>query len=263
MTYSNLDLTISRQIARIVINRPEVYNAVSLETAKELCDVANRLGGDRSVRVIMLTGAGDKAFSAGGDVATFAQDPETVGLLLKEITGYLHMAIARLAWGNAPVLGVVNGVAAGGGLSLVAACDLVIAADSATFTSAFTKIGLVPDGSVSYFLPRIIGIRRAAELFICNRVLTAAEALDWGLVNRVVPRADLATAAEAWALDLASGPTQAYGGIKRLLLHSLTESLESQMEHETREIVSMAIGSDGREGVRAFVEKRKPRFAGQ
>ena len=263
MTYQNFTVSVEDSVARVTLNRPQAYNAIDLQSARELCDIANRLTGDPRVRAILITGSGDKAFCAGGDVGSFARDPESVGLLLRELTGYYHLAISRLAWGGAPVLAAVNGVAAGAGLSLVAACDLVIAADTATFTSAYTRIGLTPDGSSTYFLPRIIGVRRATELYLSSRVLGAAEALDWGLVNRVVPAAELAGAAADWARELAAGPTRAFAGVKRLVAVATTETLESQMERETREIVDAAQTADGREGVRSFVEKRKPRFTGQ
>nr|UCE32266.1 MAG: enoyl-CoA hydratase [Burkholderiales bacterium] len=262
MTYENIDLSIRDGVAWITINRPKAYNALDLPSMKEVFDIANRIGGDPAVRVAVLTGAGDKAFCAGGDVAGFAADPDGVQLLLKEMTGYLHMAISRLAWMNAPLIASVNGVAAGAGLSLVACCDLAICADNARFTSAYTQIGMTPDGSSTYFLPRIIGTRRTAELYLTNRTLSAQEALDWGLVNRVVPAAELADQVQALAQQLAQGPTRAYGGIKRLLQMAPNDSLESQMERETRSIVELSRSADGLEGVRAFVEKRRPSFSG-
>jgi 2-(1,2-epoxy-1,2-dihydrophenyl)acetyl-CoA isomerase len=260
MSYEHFDYSVHERVARITINRAKSYNAINLASCQELFDIANRCSSDRAVRAVVLTGSGDKAFCAGGDVAAFAEDPDTVALLLKQMTGYLHMAISRLAWMDAPLLASVNGVAAGAGLSLVAACDLAIAADNATFTSAYTLIGLSPDGSSTYFLPRLIGQRRTMELYLTNRVLKADEALDWGLVNQVVPQAELAATVDALAAKLASGPTQAYGGVKKLLRMSFNDTLESQMERETRQIVELGQSADGREGVRAFVDKRKPKF---
>lgn len=251
-------------VARITINRPAQFNALHLAAMEELLDVANRLSTDTAVRAVVITGAGDKAFCAGGDVAGFAAAMEAgeVGLLLNRMTAAFHMAISRLAWMRAPVIGAVNGVAAGAGLSLAAACDLVIAAEGARFTSAYTRIGLTPDGSSTYFLTRLIGPRRAMELHMTDRVLTAAEALDWGLVNRVVPAAELEAATAALAATLAAGPTRAFGGVKRLIQTGQSDTLESQMERESRMILEMAGSADGQEGVRAFVEKRRPRFTG-
>jgi 2-(1,2-epoxy-1,2-dihydrophenyl)acetyl-CoA isomerase len=147
-------------------------------------------------------------------------------------------------------------------MSLALACDLAIASETARFTSAYTQIGFTPDGSSTFYLSRLIGPRRAMELYLTNRVLSAREALEWGLVNQVVPAGDLAAETRKLARQLADGPTRAYGGVKKLLLMAATESLESQMERETRFIAETSASADGREGVRAFVEKRQPRFTG-
>jgi 2-(1,2-epoxy-1,2-dihydrophenyl)acetyl-CoA isomerase len=261
MGYETVDFGIEGGIARITLNRPQAFNAFNLQCAKELFDIANRIGGDSNVRVAVLTGSGEKAFCAGGDVAEFAAAKD-VPLLLKEMTGYFHMAISRFAWMNAPLVAVVNGVAAGAGLSLVACCDLAIAAESARFTSAYTQLGLSPDGSSTYFLSRLIGTRRAMELYLTNRTLSAHEALEWGLVNQVVPAESLKSETEKLVSRLAAGPTRAFGGAKRLLMTAPSSSLESQMEQETRQIVEMSMTQDGREGVSAFSEKRKPIFTG-
>ena len=178
------------------------------------------------------------------------------------MTGYFHQAISRFARMDAPLIAAVNGVAAGAGLSLVACSDLAIAAESATFTSAYTRIGLAPDGSSTFFLPRILGVRRTMELYLTNRVLSAQEALDWSLINRVVPADELAEETDQLAARLAEGPTKAFGGVKKLMQMTFDDSLETQMERETRTIVDLATGADGREGVRAFAEKRKPSFTG-
>ncbi|MDQ3271464.1 MAG: enoyl-CoA hydratase-related protein [Pseudomonadota bacterium] len=250
-------------MARITIERPTAYNALNLDAMKELCDIVNRCGSDRRVRAVVITGSGVKAFCAGGDVASFATNAETVDLLIKEMTGLFHMAISRLAWMEAPVLAAINGVAAGAGLSLAAACDLAVAADHATFTSAYANVGLSPDGSSSWFLPRLLGRRRTMELYLTPRILDAAEALEWGLINRVVAQADFENEIDKLAGQLASGPTRAYGGAKKLVMMSFNDSLESQMERETRQIAELAMSRDGLEGARAFVEKRRPAFGGQ
>jgi 2-(1,2-epoxy-1,2-dihydrophenyl)acetyl-CoA isomerase len=156
----------------------------------------------------------------------------------------------------------VNGVAAGAGLSLAACCDLAVAAETATFTSAYTRIGLAPDGSSTYFLSRLLGPRRAMELYLTNRVLTAAEALDWGLVNRVVPAGSLLAEADKLARQLAEGPTGAFASVKALLQSAGNESLETQMELESRAIAAAGASADGQEGIRAFMAKRPPRFTG-
>lgn len=263
MPYETLDLTHRDHVAWITLRRPGAFNALNLQCMKELFDVANRISSDRSLRAAVLTGEGEKAFCAGGDVAGFAADPAGVEPLLKEMTGYLHSAISRLAWMNAPLIAAVNGVAAGAGLSLVACCDLAISADHAKFTSAYTQIGLSPDGSSTYYLSRLIGTRRAMELYLTNRTLSAAEALDWGLVNRVVPGTQLMDEVGKLAAQFAQGPTRAYGGVKKLLLMAPNDTLESQLEREARQIAELSTSEDGIEGVRAFVEKRKPRFTGR
>ena len=263
MEYEHIDFRIETGVAWITIDRPAAFNALNLRAMQELLHIANRCGSDRAVRAAVLTGRGDKAFCAGGDVAAFAADPDGIEVLLKEMTTALHTAVSRFAWMDAPLIGAINGVAAGAGLSMAACCDLAIAVDKARFTSAYTQIGLSPDGSSTYYLSRIIGTRRAMELYLTNRTLSAAEALDWGLVNKVVPADAFQDEVGALAQRLAQGPTRAHGGVKKLLMMAPTESLEAQMERETRSIVSLATSADGLEGVKAFVEKRKPDFKGQ
>ncbi len=262
MTYTTLDFELRDAVAWITFNRPERFNALDPTMARELCDVANRCSSDRGVRAAVLTGSGDQAFCAGGDVAVFAERLDDIEVLVKEVTTCLHAAVSRFARMRAPLIAAVNGVAAGAGLSLVACCDLALAAQNATFTSAYTRIGLTPDGSSTHFLSRLVGPRRAMELYLTNRVLSAAEALDWGLVNRVVPAAELGTEAEALARRLAEGPTAAHGGVKSLMQSAASESLETQMELESRAIAAAGASADGREGIRAFMEKRPPRFTG-
>ncbi|MFN0161223.1 MAG: enoyl-CoA hydratase/isomerase family protein [Burkholderiales bacterium] len=263
MKYQMMGFEVKDNVAWIRFNRPESFNAVNFQATSEFYDIINRCGADRSVRAVVLTGTGDRAFCAGGDVAEFVQRGEDLELLLKEMTTLLHTGISRLAWLRAPVIAAINGVAAGAGLSFAACCDLAIAADTAKFTSAYTQIGLTPDGSSTYFLTRLLGQRRVKELYLTNRVLTAQEALDWGLVNRVVPAADLMTEVTKLATQLAKGPTEAYGGVKKLVMMSSNDTLESQMERETRSIVEMGRTKDAREGLKAFVEKRKPNFIGE
>ena len=157
----------------------------------------------------------------------------------------------------------INGIAAGGGFSFALSGDLVVAAESAKFTMAYSKIAATPDGSSSYFLPRLIGLRRAMELYFTNRVLTAREALEWGLVTRVVPDAELKSAVTALAAELAQGPTKAFGAAKRLLHQSTWESLETQMELEAQAIAASGHTEDFRAGVTAFAQKATPTFRGR
>lgn len=263
MSYETLTFEIREQVAWITLNRPASYNAMNQAMMRELAEVANMCATDASIRCAVLTGAGEKAFCAGGDVTGFHAAGEGIGRGVYEGTMYLHAAASRFAWMRAPLIAAVNGVAAGAGLSALAFCDLAIAAETATFTSAYTRIGFSPDGSSTWFLPRLIGRRRAMELYLTNRTLSAQEALEWGLVNRVVPAADLMVEVEKLALQLATGPTRTFGAVKKLMQMSAADSLESQMELESRTLAEMAATPDAREGVRAFVEKRKPMFRGE
>lgn len=263
MSYETIKLEVSEGVAWLTIDRPSTYNAINPDVARELLDAANRCATDRSIRAVVLTGAGEKSFSSGGDIGAFAEHPEKIGTLMKEMTMHLHSAISTLSWMDAPLIAMVNGAAAGAGLSLVAASDLVIASESSKFASAYTHIGLSPDGSSTYFLPRVIGIRRTAELYLTNRTISAQEALSWGLVNEVVPAAELKNRVTTVASQFTKGPTKAYGAVKRLLQLSMNESLESQMEREGRSISELSMSEDGQEGVRAFRERRKPVFNGR
>jgi 2-(1,2-epoxy-1,2-dihydrophenyl)acetyl-CoA isomerase len=262
MTYQHLLLETREQDATITLNRPDAYNALDLGLGRELFHAVLEVDEDPDVRCVVITGAG-KAFCAGGNVKDFADNLPRIGILVKELTTYLHGAVSRLARSAKPVIMAVNGVAAGGGLSFALAGDVVVAAESARFTMAYSKIAATPDGSSSYFLPRLIGLRRALELYLTNRVLTAREALEWGLVTRVVPDTELKTAVETLARELAAGPTLAIGGAKRLFHQSTWESLETQMELEAQAIAASGHTEDFRDGVTAFANKKTPTFKGK
>lgn len=249
-------------VARLTLARPDAANAIDLTLARELMHAALRCDEDPQVRAVLLSGSG-RFFCSGGDIAGFAAAGEGMPALIKEMTTYLHAALSRLARMRAPVVVAVNGAAAGAGMSLACAGDLALAAESARFTMAYTRVGLAPDGSSSWYLPRLVGSRRALELMLTNRTLGAAEALDWGLVSRVVPDDELEAEGLALARSLAEGPTEAYAHCKRLVMLSAGESLETQMEHESRAIADAARTRDGREGVAAFRAKRTPRFEGR
>lgn len=259
MAYTTLRFELTDGVAKITLNRPDAYNAMNLAMVRELYDAIRRCDDDLAVRAVLLTGAG-KAFCAGGDLRSFAAEDEEIGAHLKDVTTALHDAISRMARMDAPVIAAVNGVAAGGGMALACACDLIVASESARFTMAYTRAGLTPDGSSTFFLPRLVGLGRALDLALTNRMLSAAEAEAWGIVSRVVPDADLLPAAERLAAELATGATAALGGAKRLLIAGWNETLETQMAHESRRIARAAEGAEAREGIAAFLEKRAPRF---
>jgi len=261
MEYESLLFEISDGVATVTLNRSSAANAIDMTLARELMQVSLRCDDDPEIRAVVLTGAG-KFFSAGGDLKSFRANEDAPPGALKELVVFLHAAVSNFARMSAPLVTAVGGAAAGAGMSLAVLGDLVLAAESARFTMAYTAAGLSPDGSSTYFLPRLIGLRRAKELMLTNRVLDAAEALDWGLVTRVVPDAMLIEEATSLARTLAQGPTRAYGQVKALLNESFGETLETQMEREARSIGAALRSTDGREGVRAFTEKRKPRFVG-
>ena len=259
MEYRTLGYELQDHVARITLNRPDAGNALEGEMGRELMHAAIRSSEDRAVRAVLLSGAG-RMFCVGGDLKSFAAQGERLSAHLKELAGMLHMAISRFVRMDAPWVVAVNGAAGGGGMSFVLAADLVLAAESAKFTMAYTRAGLSPDGGSTFFLPRIVGVRRALELALTNRVLTAREAQEWGLVTRVVPNAALAVEAQTLAAQLAAGATGAFGAAKRLLHHSSSESLETQMELEAQAIAEQARGAHAREGIAAFIAKRPPNF---
>lgn len=257
--YTTLNYEEIDGVAKITLNRPDAANALNVELARDLMKAAIQCSESESVRAVILTGNG-KLFCAGGDIQAFDQAGDNVGGLIKEITAYLHAAISRLTRMKAPLIVAVNGAAAGAGFSLALIGDLVLAGESAKFSMAYTGIGASPDGSSSFFLPRLIGLRRTQELMLTNRRLTAAEAHDWGMVTRVVPDTELAAEAEKLAQQMAAGPRLAHGVVKKLLAASFNESLETQMELESQGIAAVMSTTDGREGLEAFKAKRKPEF---
>lgn len=242
-------------VAHVTLSRPEVANTMNVAFGHDLLRAALRVESDPSVRAVVLTGAG-KNFCFGGDLRGM-QDGGDVEPYLRELTTHLHAAIVHFTRMDAPVIAAVNGTAAGAGLGLVLMADLAIAGSGAKFAPAYTGVGLTPDGATSFLLPRAVGYKRAMEMFLTNRVLTADDALAWGLVNQVVPDDQLQDAAAKLAARLAAGPRGAYGHVKRLLGDS-EPGLESQLALEGRTISRQAAAPEGREGIAAFLEKRKP-----
>ena len=249
-------------VARIVLNRPQARNALNLQTALELREALRRVDMDASVRAVILTGEG-KAFCAGGDVGAFHAALPSPTQLIKDIVLPLHDAVAIMTHMDKPVIAAAPGVVAGAGVGLLLAADLGIAAESVKISLAYTGIGASPDGGTTFYLPRLIGIRRAMELVLENRLLEANEALSFGLLNAVVPDGELQERALERAQRLAAGPTRAFGTAKRLLHASFESALETQLLREGRGIAAMAGTEDFAEGVTAFAGKRKPDFKGR
>lgn len=258
--FETIILTKTDNIATITLNRPNSANGINPTLARELATAALDCDKDASIRCVLLTANG-KLFCAGGDLKSVGGEPEKAAAKIKGMADDLHRATSSLARMEKPFIVAVNGMAAGAGFSIAITGDFVIAAESAKFTMAYTAAGLSPDGSSSYYLPRLVGMRKAMDLMITNRRLTAAEAENWGLINQVVPDDALQTTAMELAQKLAKGPTDAFATVKKLLLCSFDNSLETQMELEGRAISHHAGAANGKEGVQAFLEKRRPKFS--
>lgn len=256
--YQTLSFEQRGPVVTIVLDRPDAANGMNDTLTRELALAAHRCTAPE-VKAVVLTGAG-RFFCAGGDLKAMAASPLGPGRFVKGIADDLHRAIATFARMDAVLITAVNGVAAGAGLSIAVAGDLALAADAASFTMAYTRAGLSPDGSSSYYLPRLVGARRAAELMLTNRTLSAAEALEWGLINEVVPAADLATRAAELAGQIASAAKGSSSSVKKLLLTSFDNTIEEQMGLEADLISACADSPDGREGIDAFLNKRAPNF---
>ena len=254
-------LTVDVGVARITLAAPERRNALGLEQARGLADATRAVADDPDVRAVLLDAEGP-AFHVGGDLVGLAEATDAAATV-RLWTAHLHVAVAQLVRMPKPVVTAVHGAAAGAGLSLARSGVLVLAAESARFTSAYTAAGLSPDGGLTWLLPRLVGQRRAQELVLTNRTLDAHEALAWGLVTQVVPDAELAARATETAARLAAGPTAAYARSRALLRQSATTSLEAQLQDEVDGIAACAASADGREGVAAFLGKRRPEFRGR
>ena len=257
---SPVQIDIDGPVATVSLNRPNNMNTVDLEMARSLYHISLKLCNDESVRAVIITGIGDKSFCAGGDLSAFAMHSDSIGNYIQEVTHYLHEAIICFARMNAPVITAINGVTAGAGIAFLGFPQLVLASNSACFVSAYTKAGLTPDGSSTWFLPRLIGMRRTQEFIFTNRMLSANEALEWGLINQVLDAKELLNEARKKAHEFAVGPRMAYGRIKDLLNNSFSTSIETQMKQEALYLSKSAQSVDGQTGITNFLSKSKSHF---
>jgi 2-(1,2-epoxy-1,2-dihydrophenyl)acetyl-CoA isomerase len=258
-------LEVADGYAVITLNRPRAYNAVDQSLAAGLLESLITCDEDRGVRAVMVTGTGP-AFCAGGDIRQMQEHVDQdghAGRFLKTLTVNLHGAMATIGHMAKPVVMAVNGAAAGAGFSLAMAGDLAVAADNAKFTVAYSGIGLPPDGSLTYHLPRVIGPKLAFELTCTNRTLSASEARDLGIVARVFPAAEFQASAREFVAMLSRGPTQALGRAKKLFAASSENTLETQMERERQLLSECGRTEDFREGIGAFLGKRAAQFKGR
>ena len=260
-------LDVADGVATLTLNRPEALNALSLEMMEDLAEVTRALKARTDVEVVVVTGAGAH-FMAGGDLNDFArqlgQTPQARLATFKAmIEHHINPTVETLQSLHQPVIAKVRGACAGFGLSLMLGCDLVVAADDAVFTTAYAAIGLSADGGMSYFLPRILGRRKALELLMLSDRFKADEALQLGLVSRVVPADELDASVDTLVARLKAGPRHSYGEFKRLVNSSFDNQIEAQLQSEAEAFARCSATGDFAEGVTAFLDKRKPGFKGK
>lgn len=249
-------------VGTLIFNRPDVYNAMNAELILAMRDVTAEIAVSKTLRVVILKGAG-KAFLAGGDVGMFYKQRETVAETVKPLGDALHAGIKNIRNMPFPVIAQIHGACAGAGLSVAMAADFAIAAEGAQFNTAYTKIGLSPDGGSTFFLPRYVGMKRALELIMLADFVDANAAAAMGIINRAVPADALEQEVAALAERLSNGATQAFARAKKLVNQSFVTTIDQQLDDEIACFAECAKTNDFKEGVTAFVEKRKPRFEGK
>jgi 2-(1,2-epoxy-1,2-dihydrophenyl)acetyl-CoA isomerase len=262
MEFTSLRLEIADGIARLTFCQPDRGNPIDATSCAELAEAAVQISENPAVRCVLVSAEG-KAFSFGGDIGSFINDLDGLPANIKRWTAGIHSAIARLQRMDAPVVAAVHGVCAGGMVGFVAGSDMLISADNARYVAAFAGIGFSNDTGSSIMYARRMGIARSRKFLLMNETLAAGEALAVGLVDEVVPAADLMARAEAVARQLADGPTKAFGEMRRLFTSVEDQPLETQLELEAQALARMAGTADAREGLTAFWEKRKPVFKGK
>jgi 2-(1,2-epoxy-1,2-dihydrophenyl)acetyl-CoA isomerase len=263
MNYKTLNFSAEGAFAKVALNRPEALNAISVEMAEELTKVFEELKFQDQIRAVILTGAG-RAFCSGGDVKQMLtvvdKDPASYFGAPLEIYHRLILSIRELP---KPVIAAINGLATGAGFNLALACDVRIASDNAKMSQAFIRIGLVPDFGGTFFLPRIVGLTKAMELMMTGELIDAEQAKQLNIVNLVVKESELEASANFFAAEAAQLPTSAIGRLKRLMNASFSSSLEEQLKLEAEMQIESAGTEDFAEGVRAFSQKRMPKFKGR
>lgn len=255
-------------IATITINRPDSLNALNDDVVTALIEVTGAIKQSTDIRCVVLTGTGDY-FIAGGDVKRFkrkfeeATDAAEAEAWFKSILGRIHIVVDNMNAFPMPVVGAVKGAVAGAGFSLMLGCDLVISAEETVFTLAYCHLGTSPDGGSTYYLPKTVGLKHAMEIALLGDRFGPDKALQWGLINKVVPKDALDAEVAKLAGKLSNGPTKAYAETKRLILDSADRTLDAQLSAETESFVRCAMSEDFKTGVTAFVEKQKPAFKGK
>ncbi len=258
----SIDAEFRDSIAIVTLKRPESMNAMSPELARALADTLSELPQDGSVRSVLVTGAG-RAFCSGGDIRAMSEalDGDVRGFFA-ELTANLHRITRSLLSSPVPTIAAVNGPAAGFGFGLALSCDMVLASERAEFSMAHGQVAQIPDGGGWYLLPRVVGRKRALDLYLSRRVLDAKRAEDWGIVTQTIPVANFREVAIGFAREIAQGPTLAYSNAKRRLGEGWEQPFDAFLDEQRRVIVELAATNDFREGVRAFLERREPKFEG-
>jgi 2-(1,2-epoxy-1,2-dihydrophenyl)acetyl-CoA isomerase len=261
MNFETILFEVADGVATIILNRPDSLNAFNDQMIAETSAAFKQAGRDSAVRCVTITGSG-RAFSSGQDLKDVQQREGdfSIGRHLRH--GY-NKLIAEIINLEKPVVGAINGVAAGAGCGVALACDLRIASDKASFIQAFSRVGLIPDSGSTWFLPQLIGYARAYEMAVTADRVPADKALAWGMVNQVVPQEQLQETVSAWTTALATGPTLAYGLTKRAMRKAMSMSLEEALYYESQLQEIAGRSHDSKEGVKAFIEKREARFKGE